>query len=247
MKIAGDTHTHTLSCQHAYSTLLENIRAAAAQGHRFLAFTEHGPAMRGCPNEWFFTNLRSAVPREVEGVVVIRGCETNILDRVGTLDLSPAVLDKLDFAVASLHQGLFLPGEAHTPEDRTAAWLAVAADPRVDAAGHMGDPRFTADYRRVLAALRDAGKAVEINASSHRSRPGSEENCRLVARLCRELEVPVLLSSDAHFSAAVGRVEWSAALAEEAGIPEELILNADYRRFRSWLLSRREIPDLPEE
>ena len=30
MKIAGDTHTHTLLCQHAYSTLLENIQAAAA-------------------------------------------------------------------------------------------------------------------------------------------------------------------------------------------------------------------------
>ena len=34
MKIAGDTHTHTLSCQHAYSTLLENIRAAAAKEDR---------------------------------------------------------------------------------------------------------------------------------------------------------------------------------------------------------------------
>ena len=73
MKIAGDTHTHTLICQHAFSTLLENIRAAAAKGHRFLATTEHGPAMPGAPFVWFFDSLPNAVPREVEGVVVIRG------------------------------------------------------------------------------------------------------------------------------------------------------------------------------
>ena len=62
MNIAGDTHTHTLVCQHAYSTLLENIRAAAALGHRFIVTTEHGPAMPGAPYEWFFENLRKAVP-----------------------------------------------------------------------------------------------------------------------------------------------------------------------------------------
>ena len=84
MKIAGDTHTHTLLCQHAYSTLLENIQAAAAAGHRFLATTDHGPAMPGAPHDWYFENLRKAVPRELLGVVVIKGCEANIMDQAGT-------------------------------------------------------------------------------------------------------------------------------------------------------------------
>ena len=247
MKIAGDTHTHTLICQHAYSTLLENIREAAALGHRFIAATEHGPAMKGAPYEWFFGNMRKAVPREVEGVVVIRGCETNVLDREGNLDISPDILDKLDMVIASIHPSTFLPGTAHTSEDRTSAWLHVAANPRVDIIGHLGDPRFSMDYEKVIRAFRENGKAVELNASSQVSRPGSEVNCRTVARLCQEMGVPVVLSSDAHFATAVGRVDWSAALAEEVGIPEEQVLNSSYRRFRDWLCSRREIPDLPEE
>ncbi|MEG1943049.1 MAG: phosphatase, partial [Angelakisella sp.] len=60
MKIIGDTHTHTTACGHAYSTVLENIDYAASIGHRFLALTEHCPAMPNCPNNWYFANLPHA-------------------------------------------------------------------------------------------------------------------------------------------------------------------------------------------
>ena len=245
MNIAGDTHTHTLICQHAYSTLLENIRAAAALGHRFLVTTEHGPAMPGAPHEWFFENLRKAVPRQVEGVVVIKGCEADLMDLEGTLDVPDAGLARLDLVMVSMHRVTFPQGT--TPEQRTAAWCAVAKDPRVDVIGHLGDPRFSADYETVIKAFRDGGQAVELNNSSPQSRPGSDQNCRRIAALCREYGVPVLLSTDAHFCTAIGHVEWSARVAEEAGIPEEQILNLSYRRFRDWLAARKGIDDLPEE
>lgn len=245
MKIAGDTHTHTLLCQHAYSTLLENIEAAAAAGHRFLATTEHGPAMPGAPHDWYFENLRKAVPRELLGVVVIKGCEANIMDQAGTLDVPEAGLKKLDLVIASMHRVTFPQGT--TPEERTAAWRGVAKNPRVDIIGHLGDPRFKSDYEAAVRAFREGGQAVELNASSSKSRPGSEENCCRIAALCKELGVPVVLSSDAHFCASIGEVEPAAAIAQKAGIPEEQILNLSYRRFRDWLAARHGIQDLPEE
>lgn len=245
MKIAGDTHTHTLLCQHAYSTLLENIRAAAAAGHRFMATTEHGPAMPGAPHEWYFENLRRAVPREMMGVVVIKGCEADVMDLAGTLDVPEGGLRKLDMVIASMHRPAFLRDT--TPEERTAAWCAVAKNPRVDVIGHLGDPRFEADYETVIRAFREGGQAVELNASSPVSRPGSEKNCLRIAALCKEYGVPLLLSSDAHFCTSIGEVGPSAAIAQEAGVPEEQILNLDYRRFRDWLCARQGIEDLPEE
>ena len=45
MNIIADTHTHTLACDHAYSTISENAAAAAGKGLRFLAMTEHTPQM----------------------------------------------------------------------------------------------------------------------------------------------------------------------------------------------------------
>lgn len=245
MRIAGDTHTHTLLCQHAYSTLLENIRAAAAAGHRFLATTEHGPAMPGAPHEWYFENLRRAVPREMLGVVVVKGCEADVMDLAGTLDVPEGGLRKLDMVIASMHRPVFLRDT--TPEERTAAWRAVAKNPRVDVIGHLGDPRFAVDYEAVVRAFREGGQAVELNASSPVSRPGSEENCLRIAALCKEYGVPVVLSSDAHFCTSVGEVGPAAAIAQKAGVPEEQILNLSYRRFRDWLCARQGIEDLPEE
>lgn len=246
MNIAGDTHTHTISCQHAYSTLLENIQTAGALGHRFLAATEHGPAIPGGPHEWYFENFRKAVPRQLLGVVVIRGCEANIMDLEGTLDVTPLALERLDLVIASMHRPCY-PRDT-TKEQRTETWKAVAKDPRVDVIGHLGDPRFEADYQEVIKAVKAGGQAVELNNSSPKSRPGSEENCLRIAALCKEMGVPVLLSTDAHFCAAIGQVDWSLSVVEKVGIPQEQVLNLDYKRFRDWLAARNpHITDLPEE
>ena len=53
--------------------------------------------------------------------------------------------------------------------------------------------------------------------------------------VCAKHGVPLVLSSDAHFSTAVGDVAAAIKIVEEAGVPEELILNADEKRFAARL------------
>ena len=43
MRDVLDTHTHTLASGHAYSTIRENVRAAAERGLDLIAITEHAP------------------------------------------------------------------------------------------------------------------------------------------------------------------------------------------------------------
>ena len=50
MKYIIDTHTHTVASGHAYSTLIENAKAASAKGLKALAVTDHGVAMPGGPH-----------------------------------------------------------------------------------------------------------------------------------------------------------------------------------------------------
>ena len=45
MEILVDTHSHTIASGHAYSTLSEMARAAAAKGLQALAITEHAPQL----------------------------------------------------------------------------------------------------------------------------------------------------------------------------------------------------------
>lgn len=58
MKYALDVHTHTIASGHAYSTLMENAKAASEKGIKVLGTTEHGITMPHSPHIWYFNNYK---------------------------------------------------------------------------------------------------------------------------------------------------------------------------------------------
>lgn len=227
MKIIADTHTHTLACDHAYSTLNENAAAAKAKGLAAIAMTEHSPSLPGAPT-WLHFVSTGIMPPEIDGVAIIRGIEVNIMDYDGALDFPDEHLQRLGWVIASLHTPTITPS---TVEDHTRVWLNVAQNPLVDVIGHCGDPRYAFDHEVVLPAFKAGNKIVEINSHSFTVRTGSLEQCTKIARLCAEYEIPVVASSDAHHTSGIGRVEQSLEMLESIGFPERLILNIDKDRF----------------
>ncbi len=232
MRIIADTHVHTIASEHAYSTVMENLIEAKKKGLRFICFTDHTGKMAGAPTDAYFACLRVGLPDEFNGVYIIRGCEVNILDETGSLDLPSPLLDQLEWVIASVHGILTKP---LTVEQSTEMWLNIAQNPHVDVIGHCGDENYRFDYERVVPEFAKYGKIVEINAASYRSRPSSVKNCVEIARLCAKYRVPVVLSSDAHFAGNVGGISDAIRIVTEANVPEELILNADEKRFASRL------------
>lgn len=228
MSIIAETHSHTVACSHAYSTVTENARAAAQRGLRFLCVTEHGPKMPDGPHEWFFRNLPQAVPDILENVIILKGAEANILDFDGKLDLRKRDLEQLDWVIASYHTVCLEPG---SKEENTRGWLAVAKNPLVDVIGHCGDERYDFFYEPVLQAFAENGKIVEINAHSFDCRPGSRERCREIALCCKKFGIRLVCSSDAHFHGQIGQSQEAEQMLQEIGYPGEWILNNDFDRF----------------
>lgn len=235
MKIIADTHVHTIVSEHAYSTLLENIHAAKEKGLKFLAITDHTGKMPGSPTDIYFLALRGTMPAEHDGVHILRGCEVNILDAEATLDLPENTLQRLEWVIASVHNLIAAP---MTVEESTQMWLKIAKNPHIDVVGHCGEEAYRFDYEKVIPMFGKNGKVVEINASSYRTRPSSIKNCIQIARLCAQYGVPLVLSSDAHFAPNVGNVEGAIRIVEEAGVPEELILNLDEERFTKFVAEK---------
>jgi len=151
MKIIADTHTHTVASTHAYSTLLENVAYAKKIGMRILGNTDHGPAIAGAPQVWYFHNEK-AFPEVIDGVIVLKGAEANILDYGGALDLGDNELNALDWVIASMHRQVLTPG---SEADHTRAYLAVARNPAVDVIGHSGDDNFRYDYETGVKAFKE--------------------------------------------------------------------------------------------
>ena len=232
MQIFGDTHTHTLMSGHAHSTIIENIAEAKRKGHTFIAVTDHTSAMPGSPHDSYFSCLWSSLPDYYNGINILRGCEANILDEKGTLDIADSILESLEWVIASIHSYITRP---MTFEKHTELWTKIAENKNVDVIGHCGEEQFKFDYEKVIPLFAKYKKIVEINNSSFRTRPTCVKNCIEIASLCVKHGVPLVVSSDAHFAADVGNVDLALKYLNECGISSENILNTDPVRFAKFI------------
>lgn len=235
MNIIIDTHTHSVASGHAYSTVDDLARAATAKGLFGFVLTDHGPALPGGTHPYHFGNLR-ILPDQIHGARFYRGIEANILDTSGTLDLEDKLLGRLDYVLAGLHEICFPP---KSREEHTEALIAALQSPFVDAISHPGNPYYPADYETVVEAAARYGKALEINNSSFKIRKGSDENCLTIARLCVKKGAWMVIGSDAHYHADLGRFEKALALVEAAGATEELLINSSVERFHAFMERRK--------
>ena len=224
MKAFMDLHTHSLAAGHAYSTLLENIDAALAVGIRYLGMSEHGPISPGGPHEFFFSNYK-VIPREydreeVSGRVVpvtggrlhlLCGVEANICDTDGKLDLEERYLQKMDYALASIHPFAFTAGSR---KENTLASVRAFQNPYVKILGHPDDGRFPLDYEELVR---------EANPRS--SRQGGRENIIELLKTCMKYEQPVIMGTDSHMCFAIGKFAETEQLMRELDFPTELVLN----------------------
>jgi putative hydrolase len=234
MRIAIDTHTHTVASGHAYSTVYELAKGARKRRLKGFVLTDHGPALPGGTHPYHFSNMR-ILPERICGVRFYRGIEANILDLEGSLDLADDYLAQLHFVYAGLHEICF---PSRSEADNTRALVAALSNPLVDAVSHPGNPVYPVDIRTVVLAAKEFGKAIEINNGSFRVRQGSLDPCGEFAKACAQTGTLVVCGSDAHYWSDVGRVDLALALLKEARVPRELLINASSASFEAFIKRR---------
>jgi putative hydrolase len=233
MNIIADTHCHTIASTHAYSTLSEVVHAASLAGLYAVAITDHGKTMPGAPGQWYFRNLQ-VLPRYLENVLVLRGIEANVVNYEGDIDLDLDDLCTLEWVVASMHDAA-MPKEKGNASQCTEAWLRVAQNPHVHVIAHSGSEKFKYDYEKVIPEFGRQGKLVEINEGTFLVRKGSVSNCANIAKLCKKHGVPIIVNSDSHFHASVGKFSQALAMLREIDFPVELVVNSSVERFQKYL------------
>ncbi|MEZ8094405.1 phosphatase [Photobacterium swingsii] len=239
MKLSVDTHTHTISSGHAYSTVLENAYAAAQRGLSLMCVTDHAPTMPGAPHFWHFANQR-VLPRFLHGVGVIRGVETNILNTDGEIDMDVRILDMLDWVIASFHEPIFHLADK---QQHTLALVKAIESGRIDAVGHPGNPNFDFDYETVIRTAAKHNVVLEINNSSLcGSRAGSEKRCEDIAACIKEFGGRITTGSDAHFAYDVGNFEHVKQLLNKVAFPTEQVVTHTPATFLRFLQERGRQP-----
>lgn len=239
MKIAIDTHTHTIASGHAYNTIREMALMASQMGLEALAITDHAPALPGGTHDYYFQNLK-VLPRKYYEIPVLFGAELNIMDEEGTVDLPERVIEQLDITIASIHIPCY--GKSRGIEKNTEAYLRTMQRKDVDIIGHPDDGRFEVDFEALVDMAKQTGTLLEVNNSSLTPgafRVNAYENDLCMLKLCKKAGAMVVLGSDAHADFDIANTKYSSKVLRDADFPEELVANTSYGKLISALKRSR--------
>lgn len=244
-----DTHTHTLISGHAYNTIDEMIKEATDKNMEVLCITDHGPAMPGSGHPFYFSNMHILKSKRTP-IPVLFGCEVNILDENGEVDLDEFCLQRQQLVIASLHSCCFredVPKTANavelcSKENCTNALLKIMENPYITIIGHPDDEIFPIDYELMVKKAKETSTIIELNNSSNNPegfRKGARQRDLEYLKYCKEYGVYISLGSDAHLKEEIGEFPFILPILEEIDFPEELIINSNKELFFQKITEKR--------
>ncbi len=226
--LRGDCHLH--STWSDGGAPIEAMAATAIDlGHEYMVLTDHSARLtvahgldevRLAKQLGEIERINADIATAGHDFRILTGMEVDILED-GSLDLSDAMLARLDVVVASVHSKLRMERTQMTER-----MVMAVANPHVDILGHCTgrkvgkrpESQFDPDY--VFAACAQFGTAVEINCRPERLDPP-----RRLIDLAMEHGCHFSIDSDAH---ATGQLEWQPLgcnRAAERGVPIDHIVN----------------------
>ena len=212
-----DLHLHSIASGHAFNTIDEIIRFAQINGYFAIGISDHGPQMEGAPHSGYFEML-SRLPKAVGNTQILYGCEANILDDFGTLDIPASLIQNLDYIIAGLHKRT--PYQGRTAVEHTKAIVSSIRSGCVDIISHPVSLNFIVDVKEVVQAatqhhvILEANKTVMLEAVRRDCR-GIIVATRALFAEAQTAGVPLLFGSDAHHTSEMRLSESECALIAE--------------------------------
>jgi DNA polymerase (family 10) len=222
--IRGDLHVHS-NWTDGTATIEAMAEGARALGYAYIALTDHSRrvAMAHGLDPVRLTRQIKEIDRLNErlcGIAVLKGIEVDVL-KDGSLDLPDVSLAKLDIVVASVHSHFDLSRQAQT--DRV---IHAVRNRHVSILGHptgrlIGEREpFDIDMERVIAAARELGCHLEINAE-----PDRLDLNDIHAHAAKEAGVKLAISTDAHSVNAFRYMRFGIDQARRARLTADDVIN----------------------
>jgi DNA polymerase (family 10) len=222
--LRGDLHMHTTETD-GKDDLMAMAEAAHRLGREYIAITDHSQALamaNGLNEKRALEHAARvrALNGRFENLTLLAGIECDILSD-GRLDLSDDCLAQLDIVVASIHSNF-----SQESEQMTERILRAIENPWVDVLGHPTGRRLLQresikfDMTAVMESVSRHGVTMEINCQPQRLDLNDSH-----ARAARERGIPLVISTDAHSTAALTRLQWGVQVARRAWVQAADVIN----------------------
>jgi DNA polymerase (family 10) len=222
--VRGVLHCHTRYSDGS-NTVEELALACKAAGYEYLGVTDHSQAAAYAggliPDDLARQSEEiDQLNERLDNFRVLKGIEADILQD-GRIDYDEAVLESLDFVIASVHSR-FNMGE----REMTARMLTAMDNPRLTIIGHptgrlllSRDP-YPIDMDAVIEKAAARGISLEINADPHRL----DLDWRVLRR-ARDAGVAISIGADAHSISNLTYMDYGVAMARKGWLTPDDVLN----------------------
>lgn len=241
---ACDLHIHSIASGHAFNTIDEIIHYAGKNGYGMIGISEHGPNMERAPHIGYFEMLYR-LPHQSGVMKILYGCEANILDIDGTIDLPDRLIAGMDYVIAGLHKRTCYCGRDRS--DHTKAIVSVIRSGKADIISHPLSLNFMPDPEPIIEAaleqqvILECNKSVLKEAVLHRN----AEAIRCIADFLHtafNAGAAVLFGSDAHHISEMGISDEDMKIMREIyGISVSKMLNGNISELERFLQKRKQL------
>jgi DNA polymerase (family 10) len=223
--LQGDVHMHTTATD-GHNSIREMAEAALKRGYQYIAITDHSKNLamtNGLDEKRALEHMKRIreVDKQMEGRIrVFTGIEVDILGD-GALDLDDEVLAQMDVVIASVHTRF-----EQSREEMTGRVLRAIENPNTRILGHptgrllLRREAFSLDLGAVLRRAAELGVAMEHNAAPERLDLNDRD-----LRLAKELGCRIVVSTDAHDTRHVGKMEYGLRQLRRAWLGPDDVLN----------------------
>ncbi|MDW7675170.1 MAG: PHP domain-containing protein, partial [Bacillota bacterium] len=223
--LKGQLHVHSTYSDGIHS--IEQIAAEAIRlGYSYIGITDHSRSAvyaKGLSIEELKQQGEEIdrLNEQFSNFRILKGVESDILQD-GSLDYPDEVLSQLDYVIASVHSCF-----NQTEGEMTKRIIKAISNPHVKILGHptgrllLGRLGCQVNLEEVLQAARDMGKVMELNASPYRL----DLDWRHCIR-AKELDVKLVINSDAHRIETLSNVEFGVMIARKGWIEAKDTINS---------------------
>lgn len=233
--IKGDIHTHT-NFSDGLNSLEEMVEAALLRGYEYYGIADHAPSVTS-RGEKEVMGIIDTQRKRIEqlnssnlNITLLFGYEVNILADA-TLALPDEFLQKLDYAVASIHTVFDQPETQITER-----MLAAIENPYINIIGHPSGrlinerPGSDLNWDVIFEAAKKHNKIIEINSQPNRLDLADD----LVYEAVRK-GVKLIINTDAHSTYNLDFMKYGVDVARRGWCKPENIVNtlpkADFLRL----------------
>lgn len=233
--VRGDLQMHSTWSDGSLS-IEEMARAAIKLGRSYIAITDHSKSMafiNGLDEKRLRQQSKEIdeLNKKIHGFKIFKGIECDI-HKDGSLDISAAARQKLDFVGISIHSHFNLPRQ-----EQTERIIKAMSQPNVHCFFHptcriIGKREgISMDMHAIISAAKKYNVALEINSFPERS----DLNDRWV-RAAVKAGAKLIINTDAHTAEQLKFITLGEAIARRGWATKKDVLNTKIvREFADWL------------